>query len=182
MILFKTEHMTKIQRGRKTQTRRVYKERQTKDGGIVDNRGWNEGSVHLAKTVMLSKEYFAKLKILNVRKEKLGDISLEDVKREGYETLDEFKSIWKYINKEWDPDMIVWVITFRLYYSDFHPGDTVKLSPECAEYLSHGDISFKVLAGPWYMGYNELVEIESETGEVRYSSFTTDFLEKVEVS
>ena len=167
MILFKEEHINPILRGRKTQTRRV------------GNKRWNVGAIHLAKKTMLSTDYFCKIRILNVKQERLGDISLEDVNKEGYETIEEYISIWKWINKGvWDPELIVWVIDFELLYSDLKPGDIVTLSPECLEHSIHGDDHFEVLSKPWWVYGNEMISIESENKY--YGSFSIHFLDIIE--
>jgi len=46
--------------------------------------------------------------------ERLGDISPEDVKKEGYETLEDFKKAWTDIYGSWNPDDIVWVYEFKV--------------------------------------------------------------------
>jgi hypothetical protein len=169
MILFKQvlRHPEMILKGNKTQTRRIGSKR------------WNVGAVHLAKTQMLSTEYFAKILITGVKQERLGDISLEDAQKEGYESIEEYIDIWKFINKGiWNPKLIVWVIDFELLYSDLKPGDIVTLSPECAEERIHGDDKFEVLSKPWWTYGREMIAIESENQY--YGSFAVDFLEKVE--
>jgi hypothetical protein len=101
-MLFKPEHVDLILTGRKTQTRRIWKKPRAKAGAI-----------HKAKTVLFSKEYFALIRITDVRNERLGDISLEDVRREGYETLEAFKEEWVRINGVWDPEPEVYVVSFE---------------------------------------------------------------------
>ena len=73
MLLFKPEHVQMILDGKKTQTRRVWKTQRIK-----------VGSIQLAKTRMLSKEFFAKLRIKRIWKESINNISDEDVWKEGY--------------------------------------------------------------------------------------------------
>ncbi|MBC7121362.1 MAG: ASCH domain protein [Methanosaeta sp. PtaU1.Bin060] len=102
-MLFKPEHVDLILTGRKTQTRRIWRKPRAK-----------AGSTHKAKTVLFSKEYFALIRITDIRKERLGDISLEDVRREGYETLEAFKEEWIRINGAWEPELEVYVVSFEL--------------------------------------------------------------------
>jgi uncharacterized protein YqfB (UPF0267 family) len=169
MILFKQvlRHPEMILRGQKTQTRRIGTKR------------WNVGAVHLAKTQMLSKQYFSKIRITNIREERLGYITLEDAQKEGCKSVEEYIDIWKWINKGvWDPELIVWVIDFELVYSDLKPGDIVTLSPECDEQRIHKDDKFEVLSKPWWTYGNEMIAIESEN--TYYGSFAVHFLDLIE--
>lgn len=103
MILFKSYHIKPILRGRKTQTRRVWKRQRAKIG-----------SIHKVKTAMLSKDYHCKIRILDVHQERLGDISADDVYAEGYPSIDEYIDAWIDINGSFDPDLVVYVVTFEL--------------------------------------------------------------------
>lgn len=103
MLLFKPYHVKLIKEGSKTQTRRLWKKPRC-----------NVGSVHLAKTKMVSKEYFAKLEILAVRKEHLLDITEADANAEGGYTRKEFLAVWDEINKvpsATNPE--IFVVTFK---------------------------------------------------------------------
>ncbi len=100
MLLFKPEHVPLILNGTKTQTRRIWKRKRC-----------NVGAVHLAKTMMLSKDYFAKLKILRVWEERLGDISQADAIAEGYQDGNDYLNAFFTINKIGDTfhDRIIWL-------------------------------------------------------------------------
>ncbi len=87
MILFKPEHIGLIQQGLKIQTRCIWKKPRCKPG-----------SIHKAKTKMLSKEFFAELFIISVHKEFLLDISDKDAWCEGGYTREEFFRKWDEIN------------------------------------------------------------------------------------
>lgn len=100
MILFKKRFIDPILSGAKTQTRRVGKRR------------WNVGSIHQARTSYVS-EAFAHLRILDVRQERVGDITETDARAEGVGSVEEFVRLWPTINGEWDPDLAVWVVTFE---------------------------------------------------------------------
>ena len=106
MILFKPEHVEPILNGTKTQTRRTWKKPRAK-----------VGSIHLAKRKMLFKEYFARLEILAVYQERLGNISEEDAQAEGYPSKAAYLEAFARINKQSVGDdffnQLVWVVRFR---------------------------------------------------------------------
>lgn len=104
MLLFKPEHVGPILRGEKTQTRRAW----------IKRSHARIGGIHKAKTKMLSRGYFALIKILGVRQERLGDITEEDAKAEGGYTIETFRQKWVEINGSWDPDQLVFVVSFRV--------------------------------------------------------------------
>ena len=91
MLLFKPIHVPLILSGEKVQTRRSWKKARAKVGAI-----------HLAKIKMLSKEYFARLLILAVYEERLGDISEEDARAEGYQTKYAYLVAFQEINHDAD--------------------------------------------------------------------------------
>ena len=89
MILFKPEHVQPILDGRKTETRRNWTTRRAKPG-----------SIHKAKTEMLSKEFFTKIYIQEVFQQRLGDMSLEECKAELCDSLEEYLDLFWKINKK----------------------------------------------------------------------------------
>lgn len=107
MLLFKPQHQVPILMGLKTETRRIWKRQRAK-----------VGSIHKAKLKMLSRDYFAKLKIMEVRYERLGEMTDTDAKAEGYESLRDFKLVWLTINGEWDVNQNVYVVKFERVYHE----------------------------------------------------------------
>jgi len=105
MILFKQEHVPMILSGRKTQTRRRWQRPRAK-----------VGSIRQAKTGFAKTDVFAHIKITGLRQEALGDISNEDVYREGYDTREQLEDVFKRIYKGQapDPSEVVWVVDFEL--------------------------------------------------------------------
>lgn len=107
MLLFKEYHIVPILTGKKTVTRRIWKRKRVK----LD-------AIHLAKTKMLSKQYFAKLKIAGWYVQRLGDMKEAEANTEGYETVEDFKKAWEDIHGEWDADIDVYVV----YFDNVWPG------------------------------------------------------------
>jgi len=108
MILFKPEHVEKILDRTKWQTRRI---------SSTGKKRWNVGTIHLAKTKMLSKEYFARLEILAVYPEAILNISEEDARAEGHSSKDAYLMAFCRINKLVYEDLMglmVFVIKFRV--------------------------------------------------------------------
>jgi hypothetical protein len=116
MLLFKPQHVEPILNGTKWQTRRIWGRPRAK-----------EGSIHLAKTKMLSKEYFAKIFINRVFRQKLRDMTEEDALAEGYPSREAYYDAFCRINKltgtktgygllcpENFLDMEVWVVHFKV--------------------------------------------------------------------
>lgn len=101
MALFKRKHLRAILEGRKTQTRRVHK------------HTWQ-----LGKTYPIRTSYFGKpegyIRIVRKFRQRLGDISQEDVRKEGFRSVEEFREVWVAIHGCWDPAQIVWVYEFIL--------------------------------------------------------------------
>ena len=107
MLLFKPEHVGPIQEGTKTQTRRKWTRPRA-----------NVGRIHLAKTKMISRDYFARLHILAVYPERLGDISESDARAEGYPSRAAYLEAFARINHQLiDDDFFeqkVYVIKFEV--------------------------------------------------------------------
>lgn len=104
MILFKPEHVAPILAGTKTQTRRAGSKR------------WNVGTVHQCKTTLFSPDPpFARVRILDVRRQVLGEMSREEVLAEGYRTWPEYMAALSAIHdREFDPHEEVWVVEFEV--------------------------------------------------------------------
>jgi hypothetical protein len=56
----------------------------------------------------------ARIRILRASQERLGDITAEDAKREGFDTVEAFRKEWEEIHGFWDPDQKVTVYDFQL--------------------------------------------------------------------
>jgi hypothetical protein len=103
MAIFKRKHIAKILTGQKTQTRRTHK------------HTWQIGKVYGIRDTWYNKPQ-AHIKIIRKFKQKLGDISPEDIKKEGYKSLEEFRKAWEEINGGWDPNQTVTAYEFKLVF------------------------------------------------------------------
>lgn len=108
-MIFSEEHIQKILSGEKTMTRRRYVHPR-KVGRVY--RIQRRGSIY----------DWTDIRILITRafKQRLGDITPEDVIKEGGYTVEGFKRVWEKVNGRWDPDDFVWVYEFRLYQPRDH--------------------------------------------------------------
>ncbi len=102
-MIFKPEHKKMILDGNKTATRRIWKKPMVKVGGV-----------YKAKLKMLSTDYFAKIKVKKLYKQRLCDMTDKDANKEGYDTVTAFKHIWIEINSSWDDNCVVDVIEFEI--------------------------------------------------------------------
>jgi hypothetical protein len=105
MALFKRKHIKLILDGLKTQTRRTH------------IHEWRLGHVYGVRETWFSKPV-THIIIIRKFKQRLGDISLEEVKKEGYRNLDEFKAAWININGSWNPKRVVIVYEFKVLDSE----------------------------------------------------------------
>jgi hypothetical protein len=100
-LVFKENNLKRVLEGRKTQTRRTGKY-----------------ELHIGKTYPVRHKYFekGKARVLITRKfkQRLSEITLKDVKKEGFDTLEEFQAAWVRIHHGWNPKQIVTVYEFKL--------------------------------------------------------------------
>lgn len=107
MILFTAELKQKILSGEKTQTRRMWKHQRVKPG-----------KTYWAQTNLFPNSRFARLKIVSVYTwDGIGhEISLEDARKEGFQTIDDFARAWYSLNETRlaDPDRTPYVVNFEV--------------------------------------------------------------------
>jgi len=102
LILFKPYHVPLILEGKKTETRRLWKYPRIR-----------VGRTYQAKTTLYGQP-FALIEITALWREKLGDITPESVRAEGYDSFEEFMKAWIDINGIWNPDDEVWAVRFKV--------------------------------------------------------------------
>jgi len=114
-MLFKDHHIEQIRNGAKTQTRRDWADGYARP---------NVGSVHGATTEMFQPddETDCYIRIVDVGQEPLGELSPGDAQAEGGYTITEFRDVWREINGQWDPSLVVDVVTFE-YVGRERPGE-----------------------------------------------------------
>jgi hypothetical protein len=99
-LLFKNQFLSKIRENKKTQTRRLKQPR-----------------IKIGKTYNLRSSYTRvlpeKILITDIFQQYLGEISLEDIHKEGFEDLNEFIQVWREIYGNYDPEEIIWVVEFQ---------------------------------------------------------------------
>jgi hypothetical protein len=99
-LLFKRRFILQILAGEKTQTRRSFKPG-VREGGTYTLRAGYSATPH-------------RITVTRVYTQRLGDVSLEDAKMEGFGCLGEFMEAWVGIYGGWSPDQTVYVVEFRL--------------------------------------------------------------------
>lgn len=103
MILFRPEHVAPILEGRKTQTRRL------------GNKRWNEGAIHQCSTRLFDPAaIFARVRILQVWRHQLHDMTHPMVMAEGFDSHLEFRRAFFEINPGLKGDPMVWAVRFEL--------------------------------------------------------------------
>lgn len=102
MILFKEKFVPLILSGIKTQTRRTWRKPRVQ-----------AGSLYQCKTSYQTRP-FAHVRVTNVRRQRLGEMTQEDAVAEGFASVDEFKKEFQSVYGGWDDATEVWVIEFEV--------------------------------------------------------------------
>ncbi|MHC1589818.1 MAG: ASCH domain-containing protein [Candidatus Hecatellaceae archaeon] len=98
-MFFNRKNIRRILEGKKTATRR-------KTGR------WRLGN-HSIRTTLFEKG-LARIEIFRKYQQKLGDMTEEDARKEGVNSLEEFKQLWISLYGSWNPEEVVWVYEFKL--------------------------------------------------------------------
>jgi len=95
MIRFKRCFLPLILEGRKTQTRRFEGRYRVGEIYRVNNTEiW----------ILITRRY----------RQRLGDISPEEIFKEGFSSIEDFRRAWTQIFGSWNPDMQVWAYEFKV--------------------------------------------------------------------
>ena len=94
-IHFKHPFIFKIISGEKTQTRRL------------------SSRYHIGEVLSVNG---SEIWILITRKyqQRLGEISMQEIRKEGFNSPEEFQKAWKSIHGSWNPNMKVWAYEFKV--------------------------------------------------------------------
>jgi hypothetical protein len=99
-LLFKRRFIPQILAGEKTQTRRPSKPG-VREGGTYTLRAGYAPTPH-------------RITVTRVYTQRLGDVTQEDARMEGFGGVGEFMEAWAGIYGGWSPDQTVYVVEFRL--------------------------------------------------------------------
>ena len=100
MVLFKRSLLSLILQGRKTQTRRTHQHE------------WSVGKIYGVQGGYETPRGY--IRITRKFRQRLGDISNEDVRKEGFQTLENFRQAWTTINGDWNPEQTIIAYEFEL--------------------------------------------------------------------
>ena len=98
-ISFKWRYIPLIRRGLKTETRRLRRPR-LRVGGIYPLR--------VGRRLLPDR-----VRVLKIYSQRLGEVTEEDARREGFKSLMEFRRAWIDIYQSWDDEQRIWVVEFR---------------------------------------------------------------------
>lgn len=107
--MFKRNILKKVLEGKKTVTRRPV---ERKRGRRIYEIGEKVGITNRYK----KPDNF--IVITRKSRQVLGDMTEEDARKEGFESLEEFQKAWKRIYGEYNPKQVVWVYEFKPANSD----------------------------------------------------------------
>lgn len=107
MLLFKPEHIELMKKGIKTHTRRLWKKPRAK-----------KGSIHQVKLRLFENGNHGFVRIKDIWKEMLLDISEEDAQKEGGYTREQFLIRWFEINRKSPENPEVHVLELEYYEDD----------------------------------------------------------------
>jgi hypothetical protein len=103
MLLFKPQHVPLILSGRKTMTMRQWERSRVK-----------VGSIHQCRTQLFKGEPFAHVCIVSVYRQRLGEMTADQYKKEGGYARESYIKVWKEINGSYDPNELACAVEFDL--------------------------------------------------------------------
>lgn len=111
-MIFKPELVEKILAGEKTETRRAVS-LNPRSPWSVERCRYRAGR-HYALQPGRSAHAVAQILVTDVRKVRLGGMNLDDARREGFASVEEFVDYWTAMQGSYDVRALVWAVTFRV--------------------------------------------------------------------
>lgn len=116
-MIFKPNLAQKVLKGEKTQTRRIVKPGEFWDGKTVCRPDgaikWQVGQSYAIQPGR-TKAAIGRFKLLDIRRERVQDISEGDAIAEGFSSISEFFGVFESINGKAALDKEVWVLVFEV--------------------------------------------------------------------
>lgn len=103
-MLFSPEHIDMIDREEKTVSRRMWKRKMVKVGGIYATQ---------TKRYQKKSEARVFIEVTGLYEQPLREMTEEDCLKEGGYTPEQFKQVWINIYGEWNDDDVPWVVEFK---------------------------------------------------------------------
>lgn len=110
-MIFTRDLILKIQRGEKTETRRIWKRPHVRVGGVYSVRRNRFSPVYPPDP---------KVRVLSMRKERLGLIDEAGSIAEGCAGKSDFISLWTHLHGAWNPETEVTVVRFEVVRSSHY--------------------------------------------------------------
>jgi len=126
-MLFRPDLAAKVVLGEKTQTRRVKRPGETAEYDLVGGTGiiavrsaggrlkWIAGGTYAVQPGR-GKRGIGRLRIVGIYEGRAGEITPEDARAEGFESVEEFAAAWNKINRRpphrFEDNPEVWVLVF----------------------------------------------------------------------
>jgi hypothetical protein len=101
MAIFKRRLLALVLQGTKVQTRRI------------SRRMWTVGKAYGIRDRWFTKPQ-GHILITRRFKQRLAEISLDDVRKEGFQSMGEFQEAWTKIYGSWNPEQTVTAYEFKL--------------------------------------------------------------------
>lgn len=109
---FKPELAAKVMAGEKTVTRRLVSDN-PRSPWYWNNCGLRPG-LSYAVCPGRGKHQIGRVRVLSTRRQVLGYVSHDEAQAEGFGNASEFVDVFAAINGNYDPNMIVWRVEFKV--------------------------------------------------------------------
>jgi hypothetical protein len=118
-MIFQHDHLEAIRTGEKTATRQLSNAKRLTTGEI--HRAVDDGRAPRSEGCFL--------RVTDVYRQRLGEMTDADADREGGYSLAEFRELWREVIGEWDPEERVVVYEFE-YVGETDPRESARPDPD----------------------------------------------------